>query len=121
MIKRSFAWNYSAAALTLMLIVFICWGFKSEEDPLHKRSFTTSLSETKNGVVSKKVINDRMYFKNGKLFSDFLCDKFGYKWLRYRISKDSVFTDSTNTEVRLLLLEISETDEKNQTVYMDLI
>jgi hypothetical protein len=112
--------KFRIAAVMTLLIALICWGFKSEDDPLHKRTFTIGLSETKNGVVAKKVINDRIYFKNGKLFSDFLERKFGYKWLRYRINKDSIFTDSTNTEVRLLLIEVAETNEENQTVYMDL-
>lgn len=62
---------------------------------------------------------DKLYFKNGKLFSDFLYDKFGYKWIRYRINKDSIFTDSTDTEVRFLLVEASLTDDNNQTVLLD--
>jgi hypothetical protein len=50
------------------------------------------------------------------LFSDYLYDKFQYKWLKYRINKDSIFTDSTDTEVRLLEVEATVTDEANQTV-----
>ena len=100
-------------------LVFIMFGFKDENDSLHKRTFNISLSETKNGVVAKKVIMDKLYFKNGKLFSDFLYDKFGYKWIRYRINKDSIFTDSTDTEVRFLLVEASLTDDNNQTVLLD--
>lgn len=105
--------------LLLSGLVFMMVGFKDENDSLHKRTFNISLSETKNGVVAKKVIMDKLYFKNGKLFSDFLYNKFGYKWIRYRINKDSVFTDSTDTEVRFLLVEASLTDDNNQTVQLD--
>lgn len=110
---------YCVGALLLCGLVFIMFGFKDEHDSLHKRTFNIGLSETKNGVVAKKVIMDKLYFKNGKLFSDFLYDKFGYKWIRYRINKDSIFTDSTDTEVRFLLVEASVTDDNNQTVQLD--
>jgi hypothetical protein len=91
-----------------------------EDDPLHKRKFTTGLTEIKNGSVARKVISDVIYFRNGKMYTDFLNRKFGYSWIRYRINKDSVYTDHTDTEVRLLEIEASATDEKNQTVYFDL-
>lgn len=107
------------AFLLIAVVVYTIFGFKDEQDSLHKRTFNISLSETKNGVVAKKVIMDKLYFKNGKLFSDFLYDKFGYKWIRYRINKDSVFIDSTDTEVRFLLVEASITDDNNQTVQLD--
>lgn len=110
---------YCLGVLLLSGLVFMMVGFKDENDSLHKRTFNISLSETKNGVVAKKVIMDKLYFKNGKLFSDFLYNKFGYKWIRYRINKDSVFTDSTDTEVRFLLVEASLTDDNNQTVQLD--
>jgi hypothetical protein len=100
------------AVITLTLLI----SFKTEKDSLHKRVFNISLSETKDGVVSKKVIQDRMFFKDGKLFSDHLYEKYGYKSIRYRINKDSIFTDSTDTEVRLLEVEASATNEDNQTV-----
>jgi hypothetical protein len=105
----------------LLTIIGLTAGFQTEHDPLHKRTFNISLSETKNGVVKKKVINDKIYFKNGKLFSDFIYDKFGFKWIRYRINKDSIFTDFTDTEVRRLELEASATDENNQTVIMNMV
>jgi hypothetical protein len=108
--------------LAVLIAAFLIHsGFQDEKDPLHKRTFNTSLSETRNGVVAKKVVADKMYFKNGKLFSDFIFDKFGYKWIRYRINKDSIFTDSTNTEVRFLDLEAIVTDESNQTVIINLV
>ncbi|WP_317899813.1 hypothetical protein [Aurantibacillus circumpalustris] len=101
-------------ALTLLLL-----SFKDEKDSLHGRAFNTSMSETKNGIVKRKVIADHIYFKNGKLKSDFLRKKFGFKWIRYRINKDSMYVDSTGVDVRLLVVEASATDETNQTVMMN--
>jgi hypothetical protein len=111
-------WN-SGTALLVVLCVTVLFAFKEEKDPLHKRVFNISLGESKEGVVAKKNIADKWYFKDGKLFSDYLNAKFNYSWFRYRINKDSVFTDSTDTEVRLLEVEASTTDEANQTVIVN--
>lgn len=97
-------------------ILFVLFAFKGEKDPLHKRVFTIMLDEVRDGVPSKKGIADKWTFKEGKMFSDYMYDKFGYKWMRYRINKDSIYTDSTETEVRLLEVESSFTNEENQTV-----
>jgi hypothetical protein len=116
--------NKKAKYLIILIFVFtvlLMLSFKEEHDPLHKRTFNISLSETKNGVVAKKVLSDELYFKNGKLFSNLLFDKFGYKYIRYRINKDSIFTDSTDSEVRMLVVEASMTDETNQTVLIDFV
>jgi hypothetical protein len=90
--------------------------FRGEKDPLHKRVFNIMLTEIKDGNPVKKSIADKMYFKEGKLFTDYLYDKFHYKYIRYRINKDSIYTDSTDTQVRQLDVEASATDEDNQTV-----
>ena len=103
----------------LLLIAVLFFSFKDEKDSLHGRVFNTSMSETKNGVVKRKVISDNIYFKNGKLKSDFLRKKYGYKWIRYRINKDSMYVDSFGVDVRLLVVEASATDETNQTVIMN--
>jgi len=93
--------------------------YAGEDDPLHNRKFTTSLSETRNGVVQKRLISDMVYFKNGSLRSEFIQKKFGFKWIRYRINKDTVYVDATDTEVRLLEIEASITNEINQTVILE--
>jgi uncharacterized pyridoxamine 5'-phosphate oxidase family protein len=94
-------------------------GFKGDTDPLHKRVFNIFLSEMKDGEPVKKGITDKMFFKDGKMFTDYLESKFGYKWIRYRINKDSIYTDSTDTEVRYLQVEGSATNEDNQTVIVN--
>ena len=106
----------SVKSVTIAVIFFfLLFAFKSEKDSLHKRTFNISLSEVKDGVVAKKTIADQVTFKDGKLFSDYLFEKFGYKAIRYRINKDTIYTDSTDTEVRQLEVEASATNEDNQT------
>jgi hypothetical protein len=111
--NKSISFKLFTFALVCLLVLV---SFKGEKDPLHKRVFTIMLDEVKDGVPSKKGIADKWSFKEGKVFSDYMYDKFGYKWMRYRINKDSIFTDSTDTEVRLLEVESSFTDENNQTL-----
>ncbi len=108
-----------------LLVYFVLMGCNSawaqEIDPLNKRKFNVLLDEVKDGVSSKKGIADLFYFKAGRFFSDYLYDKYQYKWIRYRINKDSIYTDSTDTEVRYLELEASITDEANQTAILNIV
>lgn len=108
--------SFKVCSLIAVVAVMALFAFKEEKDALHKRKFTIMLDEVKDGVPQKKGIADKWTFKDGKVFSDYLFDKFGYKWMRYRINKDSIYTDSTDTEVRLLEVESSATNEDNQTV-----
>lgn len=108
-------------SILLVSISFFSLAQTKEIDPLQKRVFNMSLNEIKDGTPQKKLLKDVMEFKNGKLFSDLLNEKYGYKWIKYRIEKDSIFTDSTDTEVRYLEIEASATDETNQTVMISLV
>ncbi len=89
-----------------------------EKDPLHKKIYNTTIIEVKDGQNSKKGVTDELEFKDGKLFSNFLLNKFEYKWLKYEINKDSTYIDSTETEIRYIELESSYTDDKDQTMVM---
>jgi hypothetical protein len=111
--------NITIKTLFVGFIILASFAFKDEKDPLHKRKFTVNLTEVKDNVPAKKSAMDEMEFKNGKLFSNYLYDKFQYKWIGYRINKDSVFIDSTDTEVRLLVVESTFTDDANQTVMLN--
>ncbi|MGE0567018.1 MAG: hypothetical protein AB7O73_03640 [Bacteroidia bacterium] len=109
----------STRTIFTLLAIFILSNFSfsqpEEKDPLEKRKFTISLNMEKDGVPQKKVIADELEFKKGKVFSDYVYDKFSFKWIKYRINKDSIYTDSTDTEVRLLEVEAIATDASNQT------
>ncbi|HQQ94792.1 MAG TPA: hypothetical protein PLQ93_09570 [Bacteroidia bacterium] len=112
----------SVLHLVLFFVLLSCQSFsQAEMDPLNRRKFNVMLDEVKDGVPTKKTIKDVMYFKSGRLFSDYLYDKYQYKWIRYRINKDSIFTDSTDTEVRYLEIEASITDEANQSAIFNLV
>lgn len=111
----------SYLCILLVLFTFFSKSQTKEKDPLNKRIFNMSLSEIKDGNPQKKVLADEMEFKGGKLYSNYLNEKFGYKWIKYRIEKDSIYTDSTDTEVRYLLIEATITDETNQTVMISLV
>lgn len=92
--------------------------FVKDKDPLNKKIYNTTVIEVKEGQNAKKGVADELEFKDGKLFSTFLNDKFEYKWLRYEINKDSTYIDSTETEIRYFEIESSYTDDKNQTMVM---
>ncbi len=111
----------SSKGLSILVFLLLSFVSQAEKDPLHKRVFNIKVAEIKEDATgpNKKPVMDKMSFKDGKLFSDFLYDKFQYKWLKYRINKDSIFTDSTDTEVRLLEVEAVSTDEANQTVLIN--
>ena len=113
--------KYFTKALFGICLLVVVFAFKAEKDFLHKRKFNISLDEVKDGVASKKTIPDVLTFKDGKVFSDYIAKKYGYDWIRYRINKDSVFIDSTETEVRMLEVEGSATDLNNQTVMINFV
>lgn len=112
---------YFMLCLALFLLILSIFSFKDGLDPLEARCFNISLSETRNGVVAKKVIMDKIEFKNGKLRISYIQKKYMFKWIKYRILKDSIFTDSTNTQVRQLELSAIATDNLNQTIYLDFV
>ena len=52
------------------------------------------------------------------MFSQFLFDKLEYKWTKYEVKKDSVFTDEEQNEIHWIEAEISSTDANDQTMLM---
>ncbi len=110
------------ACLFITALVFVNATFKGEKDPLHKRTFNIGITEIKGEVAAKKSIKDEITFKDGKLFSDYLNSKFQYKWIKYRINKDSIYIDSEiDTEIRMLEVEASTTDETGNTMMINFI
>jgi hypothetical protein len=105
-------------ALTAIVLLFINAVIKKEKDPLHKKIYNTQVIEVKDGQNGKKALPDELEFKDGKLFSNVLKEKFEYNWLRYEINKDSTYIDSTETEIRYFEFECSYTDDKDQTMVM---
>lgn len=75
-------------------------------DKLNKRIFNTTVTEIKNGTASNKSVSDELEFKNNKVFSKFLNEKFDINWMSYTITKDTTFIDSI-TEADVNYLEVS--------------
>jgi hypothetical protein len=88
------------------------------KDPLDKKVFVADMIEVKDGNMGKKALPDEIEFKDGKLYSNVLNDKFSYKWIKYRINKDSVYIDDTENELRYYEVEASHTDDLDQTMTM---
>jgi hypothetical protein len=106
-------------ALKFLIIPAILFLFGSaalkEKDPLGKRKYDIIIIEVKDGNNSKKGATDELEFKDGRMFSTYLFDKFEYKWLKYKVNKDSVYIDETETEISYFEVEASYTDDKDQT------
>ena len=98
-----------------LVLFFINFTIK-DKDPLGKRKYDIAHVEVKDGKNSPKSISDELEFKDGKMFSDFLYEKFEYKWLKYKITKDSAYIDETETEIDYLEVECSYTDDADQTL-----
>lgn len=95
--------------------------FKGEpKDALDKRIFLVNITELKDGSPPKKSVPDEIEFKAGKgMFSNYLYEKLEYKWIKYEIKKDSTFTDESDVEVNWVEAEITTTDDKDQTLTME--
>jgi len=106
--------------IPVILLVFVNIGFK-EKDPLGKRKYDLTFIEVKDGKNAPKGTTDELEFKDGKLFSNFLFDKFQYKWMKYKVTKDSAYIDETETEIDYLEVECSYTDDADQTMTMTCI
>ncbi len=109
-------------ALKFILIPAILFLFGSaalkEKDPLGKRKYDIIIIEVKDGNNAKKGATDELEFKEGKLFSNYLFEKFEYKWMKYKVNKDSAYIDETETEISYFEVECSYTDDKDQTFIM---
>jgi hypothetical protein len=91
-----------------------------EKDPLHKRVFITNVIEIKNGAPSNKSIADELEFKDGRMFSKFLNDKFNISWINYSIQKDTTYIDSV-TEANIRYFEVKalyKNEDKEETFVM---
>ena len=100
--------------LPVVLFLFGSAALK-EKDPLGKRKYDITIIEVKEGNNVKKGATDELEFKDGKMFSTYLFDKFEYKWMKYKVIKDSAYIDETETEISYFEVESTYTDDKDQT------
>jgi len=102
---------------SIFLLNIFAFLYTKDKDPLHKRIFLTNVVEIKNGTFSNKSIADELEFKDGKLFSKFLNDKFNINWIKYSIQKDTTYIDSiTEADVRCFEVKaLYKNDNKEET------
>lgn len=107
----------------LFLVVFGIFAtftdIDKDKDPLHKRIFLTNVTEIKNGGVMGKTASDELEFKNNKVFSKFLKEKFNVNWMQYTITKDTAFIDSiTEADIRYFEIKGLYKDEDQQETHL---
>ena len=89
------------------------------KDGLDKRVFTVTMTEVKEGMPPKKGVEDEIEFKGGKgMFSNFLFEKYEFKYIKYDIKKDSTFTDEEQNQIRWIEAEVSTTNKEDETMVM---
>ena len=67
--------TFKLLALSAVFLLFVN-AFIKEKDPLNKKIYLTTVIEVKDGQNAKKGVADELEFKDGKLFSNFLNQKF---------------------------------------------
>ncbi|RME19346.1 MAG: hypothetical protein D6799_01430 [Bacteroidetes bacterium] len=93
--------------------------YDKDKDPLHKRMFNITITEIKSGTPSNKSTTDELEFKNNKLFSKFLNEKFNINWISYTITKDTTYLDSvTEADVRYFEVKGLYKDEDQQETHV---
>ena len=107
--------------LFFLVISMVSCKVRKGGDPLNNRSFTISMDEIRYGQAASKLVDDKIRFKKGRMYSDFIFKKFGYAWVRYRITVDTTFIDSTGAEIRQIALQGNETNKTNQTYLFELL
>ncbi|MES2513206.1 MAG: hypothetical protein V4580_03645 [Bacteroidota bacterium] len=108
----------SASVLTVGILSMNAIKKGEPKDSVDKRKFIVTMTEVKEGTPPKKGVEDEIEFKTGKMFSQFLFDKLEYKWIKYEVIKDSTYTDEEQNENHYSEVEISTTDDSDQTMIM---
>ena len=100
------------------VLAFGLLSFKGDKDPLNKKIFTLQVNEMKDGQAkNKKPLEDELEFKNGQVFSNIAFDKHEFKWLKYKVIKDSTYEDE-GEQKHLIEAEAMSTNDKNETMTM---
>ena len=88
------------------------FSFKGDKDSLNKKIYTLQVNEMKDGQPkSKKPAEDELEFKDGKVFSNILFEKHEFKWMKYKITKDSTYEDE-GEQKKWIEATASSTNEK---------
>lgn len=104
----------------LLTLVLGAQSFKGDKDALHKKIFTTQVTEFRDGKPgTKKPVEDEIEFKDGKMFSNFVNEKMEFGWMKYDLKKDSTYMDE-DIEKKYYEVEVSSTNKVDETVYISI-
>lgn len=79
---------------TACVLAFAFFSFKGDKDALNKKIYTLQVDEMRDGKPKgKKPAEDELEFKDGKVFSNIAFEKHGFKWMKYKVTKDSTYDD----------------------------
>jgi len=96
------------------------FSFKGDKDALNKKIYTLQVNEMKDGQPkSKKPAEDELEFKDGKVFSNVLFEKHEFKWIKYKITKDSTYEDE-GEQKKLIEAEASSTNDRDETIVINI-
>ncbi len=108
----------SILAAATCILAFSFLSFKGDKDVLNKKIYTLQVNEMKDGQPkSKKPMEDELEFKDGKVFSNILFDKHEFKWIKYKITKDSTYDDE-GEQKKWIEAIASSTNDKDETIVM---
>ena len=100
------------------VLAFGLFSFKGDKDALNKKIYTVQVDEIKDGKPKgKKPAEDEIEFKDGKVFSNVAFEKHEFKWIKYKITKDSTYEDE-GEQKHLIEAEASATNDKDETMLM---
>ena len=109
----------SIITATACVLAFGLFSFKGDKDALNKKIYTVQVDEIKDGKPKgKKPTEDEIEFKDGKVFSNVAFEKHEFKWMKYKITKDSTYEDE-GEQKHYIEAESSATNDKDETMVMN--
>ena len=96
----------------LSIIAFLSIrAIKLEKDALHKKKFDITLYEMVNGKAKPKPAKEKdLEFTNGKLYIEYLYEKYSVGQIKYDLKKDSTYLDE---DIEKRYFELEATTEKD--------
>ena len=100
------------------VLAFTLFSFKGEKDALNKKTYIVQVDEMKDGKPKgKKPAEDELEFKDGKVFSNIAEAKHGFKWMKYKVTKDSTYDDEGEKK-QWIEAESMATNDQDETMIM---
>lgn len=109
----------SIITIAACILAFGLLSFKGDKDSLNKKVYTLQVNDMKDGQArNKKPMEDELEFKDGKVFSNIAFDKHQFKWMKYKITKDSTYDDE-GEQKHLIEAESLATNDKDENMIMN--